>query len=192
MTISLIGIAGYARAGKDTMAGYLEMRYGFKKVAFADPIREALIRLNPYILVQHPENGQKARMPLELAVFSFGWEALKSLSPDVRPLLQRMGSEVGREMLNKDIWVNRLFLENVGERKLVISDVRYQNEAEAIRNRGGEVWLVERKNGHPANGHESENDLRGYEFDRTFINSKDEDFLFDQIDMALVLEQGGM
>jgi len=192
MAIELIGIAGYARSGKDTMAEYISMRYSFKKAAFADPIRQALVALNPNVIVNHPETGERAHMPLELAVFSFGWEQLKSLSPDVRPLLQNMGSEVGRHFFGKDLWVNRLFLDNVGERKLVISDVRYWNEAQAIRKRGGEVWLVQRLDGHPANGHSSESDLGEYEFDRVFSNDGNLDRLYDKIDMALVLEGEGM
>jgi hypothetical protein len=192
MTIELIGIAGYARAGKDTAAQYLAMRYSYKRAAFADQIRNALFALNPEIMVSHPQTGEKARMPLQTAVFSFGWEQLKSLSPDVRPLLQRFGTEVGRELWGVDFWVNRLFLENIGERKIVISDVRYWNEAQAIRRKGGEVWVIKRPDGAPANGHPSENDLENYEFDRIFMNDSNEDALFDRIDMALALEQEDM
>lgn len=192
MAIDVIGIAGYARAGKDTVAQYLSMRYSYKKVAFADGIRDALFALNPDITVAHPETREKARMPLQTAVFSFGWEQLKTLSDDVRPLLQRFGTEVGRELWGDRFWVSRLFLENAGERKLVISDVRYWNEAQEIRRRGGEVWCIQRPNGHPANGHASESDLNNYEFDRIFINEGSEDALFDRIDLAIGLEQEGM
>ena len=192
MTLELIGIAGYARAGKDTVAQYIAMRYSYKKAAFADGIREALIALNPDITVKHPQTRENARMPLQIAVFAFGWEELKTVSPDVRPLLQRFGTEVGRQLWGDNFWVNRLFLQNIGERKLVISDVRYWNEAQEIRRKGGEVWLIQRPNGHPANGHPSESNLENYDFDRIFTNDGSEDELFDRIDLAIGLEQEGM
>lgn len=192
MTIHLIGIAGYARSGKDTAAEYLAMRYSYKKVAFADSIKKALIALNPTITVYHPVNKESALMPLQTAVFSFGWEQLKSLSPDIRPLLQKFGTEVGRQMWGENFWINRLFLDNLGERKLIVSDVRYWNEAQEIRRKGGEIWSIQRIDGRPVNGHSSENDLDNYDFDRIFFNDSTEDALFDRIDLALNLEQEDM
>lgn len=192
MTLGLIGISGYARSGKDTAARYIAMRYGYVHISFADAIRDALVALNPTITVNHPVTKERALMPLELAVFVFGWEDLKSLSPDVRPLLQRFGSEVGRNLWGEDFWITRLFNAVVGERKVIISDVRYWNEAQAIRRKSGEIWLIERPEIEPANEHPSETDLSGYEFDRIFHNNGSPDQLFDKIDLAFSLEEKGM
>ena len=192
MTIDHIGIAGYARSGKDTVAQYLAMRYSHTHVSFADAIRDALVALNPTITVHHPETREKSLMPLELAVFVFGWEDLKDLSPDVRPLLQRFGSEVGRNLWGEDFWINRLFQAVAGERKVVISDVRYWNEAQAIRRKGGEVWWIERPGVSAVNNHRSENDLDNYDFDRILRNDGTADFLFDKIDLIMNFEEMGM
>jgi dephospho-CoA kinase len=43
----IIGISGYARSGKDTVANYLVEHHEFTRMAFADAMREALLRLNP-------------------------------------------------------------------------------------------------------------------------------------------------
>jgi len=192
MVIDLIGIAGYARSGKDTVAQYVAMRYGHAHVSFADAIRDALVALNPPITVHHPTTKEKTLMPLELAVFVYGWEDLKHLSPDVRPLLQRFGTEVGRNLWGDDFWINRLFHAVVGERRIVISDVRFWNEAQAIRRKGGEVWWVEKPGVTPVNSHRSESDLDNYEFDRLLHNDGTTDFLFDKIDLIMDFEERGM
>ena len=192
MAIDLIGIAGYARSGKDTTANYVSMRYGHTQASFAEAIREGLFALNPQITINHPMTKETTLMPLQLAVFVFGWEDLKDISPDVRPLMQKFGSEVGRSLWGEDFWINRLFYRTVGERKLVISDVRYWNEAQTIRRKGGEVWWVERPGIGAANQHPSESDLENYEFDRHIRNDGTTDFLFDKIDLIMEFEEKGM
>ena len=47
----IIGLSGYAQVGKDTVANYLVEKYGFVKVSFADPIREALYKLDPKVRI---------------------------------------------------------------------------------------------------------------------------------------------
>jgi dephospho-CoA kinase len=45
----IIGLSGYARSGKDTVAELLCLNYGFRRISFADPMREAILILNPKI-----------------------------------------------------------------------------------------------------------------------------------------------
>jgi hypothetical protein len=52
----IIGLSGYARSGKDTVAELLVLNYGFKRMAFADGIRESLIALNPILHDGHRLN----------------------------------------------------------------------------------------------------------------------------------------
>jgi dephospho-CoA kinase len=81
----IIGLSGYARSGKDTVAELLVLNYGFKRMAFADGIREALSALNPIL-----HDG----MRLNEVVKEYGWELAKS-KDEVRRLLQVLGTEVG-------------------------------------------------------------------------------------------------
>jgi hypothetical protein len=164
--IKLIGLSGYARSGKDTIASYLIDNHGYTKRAFADPIRESLVRLNPSIEV----TGMGGRIPLATAVRFLGWEALKSDYPEVRQLLQQMGTEVGREMFGESFWVDQAFKQIPDGASVVFSDVRYRNEADAIKQNGGEVWRIERPGVSAANDHTSEHDLDGYEFDHRIMN----------------------
>jgi len=173
--ITCIGLSGYAQSGKDTVAEVLVEDFGYKKVAFADAIREALVVLNPRIEVAN------MAMRLSSAVKSFGWEFLKKEDTGVRELLQRFGTEVGREMFDQNIWVD-LAIDLVPDGgRVVFSDVRYPNELKAIRAAGGTVWRVNRPDVSAPNDHESEHALKDYKFDLQINNVDTINFLQDLV-----------
>lgn len=173
--VRVLGLSGWARSGKDSVAEFLEERCGYVKMSFAQPIKEALERLNPTIDVE----GH--RLSMSVAVEKIGWEPLKSMSQEVRPLLQRFGSEVGREMFGDDIWVDYAMDRIPDGAKVVFSDVRYPNEADAIRREGGQVWRIERDGNGPANDHASEHALNKYNFDQRIYNDKDLESLWVKV-----------
>jgi hypothetical protein len=163
----LIGLTGYARSGKDTVADFMVEDYEFVKLSFAAPMREALLKLNPMISV----GGHYA--PLVSAVRISGWELVKELSPDIRPLMQRMGTEVGRKMFGENVWVDLALKEAAKHENVVFADVRFKNEAEAIARAGGIIVRVTKPGVGPANSHVSEHDMDDYPVDYT-INNKDD------------------
>jgi hypothetical protein len=60
-----------------------------------------------------------------------------------RLILQLLGTEFGRNLITKNIWINSLFRSyNEEEDNWVITDVRFDNEAEAITSRGGFIIQV--------------------------------------------------
>lgn len=162
----LIGLSGYARTGKDTLADYLVEAHGFTKKSFADPMREALYRLDPQIEC----NGYL--VSLKQGVNLLGWEELKKASPDIRPLLQRFGTEVGRGLWGQDFWVEQMNLDAL-QGNTVIADVRFWNEADAIRRAGGVVWRITRPGVTATNNHISEIELDSYAFDAHINNGSD-------------------
>jgi hypothetical protein len=166
--ITIIGVAGWARSGKDTIADHLVKDHGYTKFSFATPMREALYRLNPKITVNEVQST-----PARIGVDVYGWEGLKERSPDVRGLLQRFGTEVGREMFGEDFWVNYALNSIPDGTKAVIADVRYPNEADAIKKLGGKVFRVKRNGVVAANEHASESALNDYEFDSVIDNNAD-------------------
>ena len=156
----IVGLSGYAQVGKDTVANYLVENYGFVKVSFADPIRQALHRLNPIVSL-----GEFSGVHLSQAVDGLGWEEVKRQSPETRRLLQVLGTEVGREMFGEDFWVNQ-GLKKVSEHEnVVFADTRYENEARAIQANGGQIWRITKPDHGPVNGHSSETALDEYVFD---------------------------
>lgn len=172
--IEILGLSGWARSGKDTVADYLVKHEGYTKVSFAQTIRDALVALDPEIRV----DGVSCNLS---QVEVMGWEALKSLSPSIRPLLQRMGTEVGRQMFGEDFWVDAAINRIPDGSKVVFADVRYPNEAKAVKSLGGEVWRIERLGVGPANDHESEHAMNDYKFDRQLRNDGDVDSLYAEI-----------
>lgn len=166
--ITIIGVAGWARSGKDTVADHLVSSHGYTKFSFATPMREALYRLNPKITINEVQST-----PIRIGVDVYDWEGLKERSPDVRGLLQRFGTEVGREMFGEDFWVNYALDSIPDGTKAVIADVRYPNEADAIKNLGGKVFRVQRNGVVAANEHPSESALNDYEFDSIIENNAD-------------------
>lgn len=176
----IIGLSGFARAGKDTVADYLVAKHGFVKLSFATPMREALYNLNPFITV-----ADMTRVPLATAVDGLGWENLKADSPDIRPLMQRLGTEVGRKMFGEDFWVNLAVKEAAKYEKIVFADARFKNEADAIRNGDGYIWRINRPGFEAANDHISEHDLDDYTFDTVINNNLDLESLHTFIEKAL-------
>jgi hypothetical protein len=157
----IIGLSGYAQSGKDTVAKFLIEHYGFERVAFADPIRDILIDLNPIL-----ENG----LHLNSVVNEYGWEMTKK-KEEVRRLLQSLGLSA-RTVLDQDIWVIAALrkMEEVNNR-YVVTDVRFENEAVMIKQLGGQVWRIQREFVGPVNDHISESELDNWEFDRVIHNN---------------------
>ncbi|MER5632134.1 hypothetical protein [Streptomyces nitrosporeus] len=179
--VPLIGLAGAARSGKDTAASAL-LDVGWQRRAYGDRLKTFLYALNPWI--DSVETAGMAELATE--VDRHGWEAVKEYSSEARRLLQRGGTEAGREVLGQDVWVDALFRDfrTWGRfRPTVITDVRFPNEAEAILSRGGLVVQIVRPGQEqiPESGHVSENALAGFSFDATLINGSSPEALGHQL-----------
>lgn len=146
----IVGLCGYARSGKDCAAQAL-IADGFERIAFADAVREALLALDPDLAY----DGANPQSVVD-AVTLYGWDRAKG-ERDMRRLLQRMGTEAGRNIHGPDCWVN------IARRKIeattanvVLTDVRFPNEAAMVRELGGHVIRIDRPGVGPVNGHASE------------------------------------
>ena len=175
----IIGVSGYAQSGKDTVAGMLMGLHKYERVAFADKIRELLLAMDPFVYA----NEDYYR--LEDVVESFGWEVAKVRFPEVRRLLQDLG--VGaRESFGKDFWVKQALGQYKPTDNIVVTDVRFQNEAEFIKGfPGAKIWRVERPGVLAVNAHPSESQMDDWEFDEVIKNDGDLDSLKSQIKTLL-------
>lgn len=120
----IIGIAGKARSGKDTLAGLLVKHHGFRRDAFADGVRAAALALDPIVDMWDVDNScsdpdccggpypvmVKLRLSQALDQVGGSWDALKDaheyewdLPDEVRRTLQRIGTTV-RET-DPDFWI---------------------------------------------------------------------------------------
>ena len=186
--MGIIVLSGFARSGKDTAADVLVEEFGFRKVAFADKLREVLFALNPIASaslvsptsdVWADEQLAKAlaadgTIKVQDVIHSYGWDGYKEsqFGPEVRRLLQRLGTEAGRKTLWDTIWIDAALAGRKEDENIVISDGRFFNEFDAVRERGGKVWRIERAGIGPANDHASEIEAISYPyFDRRLNNN---------------------
>lgn len=160
----IIGLTGYATSGKDTAAEGL-VAEGWTRVALADGVREALYNLDP--LIECPISGKRITLSGWMCD-GHVWDQLKKW-PSTRKLLQRMGTEAGRNIHGDDCWIK------IAKRKVdaalgpvVITDVRFANEAAAIRSWGGKIIRIDRPGVGPVNGHCSES--LDFEVDAAILN----------------------
>lgn len=159
---NLIGLTGYSQSGKDTVASVLVEKYGYTRIAFADKIKDFLYSVNP--LTACSPTGY-----LQDLVDLVGWDKAKQ-EAQVRALLQNVGLSA-RELIDANIWVT-LALRNISSAdRIVITDVRFENEADAIKNLGGQVWRIKRLGVGPVNDHISESQLEAYKADQIFMNN---------------------
>ncbi|MFD0044758.1 hypothetical protein ACFVGV_06160 [Pseudarthrobacter scleromae] len=182
MTASpIVGLIGKKRSGKDTFGGALIDAHGFTRVAFADPVRRAALDLDPY--VGRPAlPGQLApqrEVRLSDVIEAIGWEAAKDYVPEVRRILENFGTNSIRK-LDPDFWV-RMAVEKIltTPGPVVVTDVRFPNEADKIRELGGYVVRIIRPGFESAPGsHICETSLDDYVADVTFYNDSSlEEFL---------------
>lgn len=148
--IKLIGITGYAGSGKTTAARILVERHKFLQVKFAGPLK-AMVRCLG--LGDAEIEGNLKELPSAI---------LGGKTP--RHAMQTLGSEWGRDLIHPNLWVNAAMamvddaLDHGG--RVVIDDLRFPNEAEAIKSRGGMIVRIQRDGVGPVNAHHSEaNDI---------------------------------
>lgn len=167
MIAPLVGLIGKKRAGKDTFAARLIAEHGFARVAFADPVREAALALDPWIDMC----GGNER--LASIVSRIGWERAKEI-PEVRRILQNFGTSSIRA-IDPDFWM-RHGMEKARRCTeagfpVVFTDVRFTNEARAIKAAGGILVRIERPSTDDGDTHASEVELDSYPVDRLVYNA---------------------
>jgi dephospho-CoA kinase len=164
----LVAFTGLAQAGKTTAAqAFLSL--GYDRMSFADPIKAMVRCLTPVT--------DKLATPQELC------------GKSLREVYQSLGTDWGRNMVGGDIWIRagRFRIETLLSdvlsgviRGVVIDDIRFDNEAELIRNMGGTVVEITRPNSVQMD-HASEAGVSRHLIDHTFSNHTDVDSLKCQV-----------
>lgn len=157
----IIGFCGRKYSGKDSAAKAILDRYpAAERFAFASEIKRIAQRV--YGFTRRQTDGDLKE------VVDTRW----GITP--REVMQRIGTEMGRS-IHEDTWV-RYALDNEipssGADIAVLTDVRFDNEAKAIRARGGTVIRIVRPGlpRGPFSGHPSETGIDLLEVDHEIVN----------------------
>jgi hypothetical protein len=146
----ILGLTGFAMSGKDEVADELVRSCGFVKIGMSDALHECLMVLNPMIdIPEYTMDSSYVRYKDYCA--NVGYVKAKE-HPEVRRLLQVLGTDVGRNMLNPNIWINAMLEKARGIKKVVVTGIRYPNEALAC----SYIWHIDRPSFGPVNDHCSE------------------------------------
>lgn len=169
---AVIGIAGLARTGKDTVTNFILSQIGGYRYSFADPMRDMLKAIGVDLSDPYWQDRKEVPIP--------------ALGASPRRLMQTLGTEWGRELINPNLWLilakQRLLSFGPG---MIISDVRFENEASWIRDIGGLVIHVIRPSATKIDEHVSEAGVVVNDLDLVILNDGTLEQLYDKVKETL-------
>ncbi|MFJ3588589.1 hypothetical protein ACIQUY_04775 [Streptomyces sp. NPDC090231] len=175
-----VGIMGRARSGKDTAGQWLVDNRGYRRVSFADPLKEAALKLDPYT------DAENSNERLSELVRIVGWEHAKDQYPEVRRILQELGASI--RAIDPEFWLRTALTKvrdaNEAGVPAVITDVRYPNEAASLRAAGFHLLYIERPDV-PQLQHESEGALTAADADYAITNDGTRELFLAKLQVAV-------
>ena len=201
----LIGLTGPAGSGKDTVADYLCATNGFSRYAYADPLRLEIAQAFgiPVDLLLDRERKEKPTdlLALERCQNKFFVEYIferfygpvnqtRKQPRSPRWIMQKWGTDYRRELTDENYWIRQAEnaiadMDRAGITRIVVTDVRFEDEAEFIRARGGQVWHLHRPDLLAVNPHISERGVAIHDDDIEIINSSTIGNLHTQVAIML-------
>lgn len=180
----IIGISGRAGAGKDTLAEIFIKKFNFKRVSFADSLKEVCSEAFCIPLATFHDNTKKdvafesplqvnidhmqslvmllkgaGCAPSQAQIDNLLDDGLSMQFVSPRDLLQRVGTNLCRNHLGDEVWIN-IFKDKIQKSQghTIVTDIRFLNERKVITDLEGVNILVVRDSlpPLPADAHESE------------------------------------
>lgn len=165
------------QSGKTTAARHLALR-GFTVVPFAQSLKKMARALCYELGMDHAQIEAALAGNKSTEIYN---------GVTMRRVLQTLGTDWARQTLGHNVWVHcwRQTVRGLGAVNVVADDVRFDNEAAAVRAMGGEVWGVLRPGTLGAGSHASEQGLTPSLIDRWIVNDGSVESLLAQVDALL-------
>lgn len=154
----IIGLTGKKQSGKSTAAQYIKETYGAVRLNFKDGLIAELIQNFPDLLKYYQH--QYGVLDVE--------DLFIAKEPPIRFLMQNYGTEVRRHD-NPHYWVDQWKLRATGN--VVVDDVRFINEANAVKEKGGIIIRIERPDMESTDTHQSEMEMDSIIPDFTIVST---------------------
>lgn len=162
----LIGLYSPAPQSGKSLAANVLARTSHRMMSFAEPIK----RMGAEFFISLGYEKDEA--------VALVWAHKEKIVPEInatpRHVLQTLGTQWGRDCISQSIWLDcmRYRIEKEKSYGVVIDDVRFLNEAEMIKNMGGEMWKIIRPSVVNKETHVSEGGLDDWDgFDRVIENT---------------------
>jgi len=181
--LQIIGIAGKKYSGKDTLGNYLIEKYNYQGIAYASALKDVCRDIFGF-------NDEQLYGDKKEVVDEF-WNKTP------RELLQFIGTDLFREHfhecipnIGKEIWIQVVkrkilnTLKNNPETKFVITDVRFPNEAQLVKDLGGTIIKLIRDLPN-SDQHASETSIDDIDANFNIYNNETKNHLFQHIDYIL-------
>lgn len=185
--MNIIGLIGAAGSGKDAVANFLRVN-GYIQITFAKPLK---IEIGVGIFGLTPDQVFGSKEAKETVDDRYG--------KTPREILQVAG--MAMRDICPNIWVDKALstIESFGgytdSMSFVVSDVRFLNEVEALKQRGAKIWRIKRAGSGARGGvayHPSEMELANYpDVDLEIDNNGTLEQLGETIDSLLTEPRGG-
>ena len=177
--MSVVGIFGKAGSGKDTIANYMIENLGYTKIAFADILKDivsVIFSWDRHLLEGDTKESRQFRESKDV------WWS-KKLDKEITPrlMLQQIGTELFRNHFDKNIWIYAIERKIARYSKVVITDIRFLNEHQLIKNLNGIIIKVIRNIDNKIPSHSSENNFNDFSFDFQIHNNHTIEDLHNQV-----------
>lgn len=141
----IIGISGFINSGKDTVADYLVNYHGFRRESFAAHLKDVVSVIFGWDRVMLEGRTSSSRIWRE-QVDSWWSQKLGQTDLTPRSVLQILGTDVLRQNFHDEIWIHSLAKKILSSTDhIVITDVRFSNEAQMIRDCDGILCAIQRE-----------------------------------------------
>lgn len=141
----LVGIVGFAGSGKGTAGKVLVRDHSFVADSFAAPLKDATANIFGWPR-EMLEGETKASRIFRERPDKFWSKAFDDGKFTPRKALQQLGTEGCRNVFGDNIWISSLIKrwQDAGQPDTVVTDCRFANEIDAIRELGGKVIRIQR------------------------------------------------